>query len=486
VLRLFRKSKPPVEGSDPQLHAHTTGQITGLSGQSRPSIQSSLLAVVVIASVVGLGLSLRPNSHASQLPLAPTSLDPASINTKWTNIFDRKQQPRGWIMGDGGASLALPDGRELFMWADTMIGTVSASGAVDPFWSFVHNSLTTTDSSGGNFTTYISGAAGSESAYIPNVPARPKNQRWPYSGVVSGNSVSLMANEWTPDPAGFNGLSYTGNVWVIKLDLPSLTINSTTQIISQDSAIEWGSFIYDDDPTYTYVFGHQNLANNARQTFVYRVAKGQLDAPRQYRVGQGSWTSDRSLAVPLIQKELQSVTFIDGEFRGLFIDALSSTIGQAHAATLDGTWSVLPAPVYTIPEATNPKLLEYMPRIHPNLSSNNGVVMSYSVDAWAFQDTLTYSANYRPEFITGPAYIAQTSPTPTITPTTTTTPTTSSAPSPSPPVKSADMNGDNHINIFDLSYLLSKWGTSDSKADINSSGLVDIFDLSALLARWTG
>jgi hypothetical protein len=48
------------------------------------------------------------------------------------------------------------------------------------------------------------------------------------------------------------------------------------------------------------------------------------------------------------------------------------------------------------------------------------------------------------------------------------------------------MTGDGHVNIFDLSYLLSKWGTNDTKADLNSSGNVDIFDLSNLLSQWTG
>jgi hypothetical protein len=66
------------------------------------------------------------------------------------------------------------------------------------------------------------------------------------------------------------------------------------------------------------------------------------------------------------------------------------------------------------------------------------------------------------------------------------TPSPAPSPSPTPGSKSADMTGDGHVNIFDLSYLLSKWGTNDTKADLNSSGNVDIFDLSNLLSQWTG
>ncbi len=48
----------------------------------------------------------------------------------------------------------------------------------------------------------------------------------------------------------------------------------------------------------------------------------------------------------------------------------------------------------------------------------------------------------------------------------------------------ADTNGDNQVNIFDLSYMLSRWGTTDTTADFNSDGSVSIFDLSYLLAQW--
>src|SRR3972149_1639542 len=48
----------------------------------------------------------------------------------------------------------------------------------------------------------------------------------------------------------------------------------------------------------------------------------------------------------------------------------------------------------------------------------------------------------------------------------------------------ADLNGDSIINIFDLSILLTRWGTNNSAADLNKNGTVDIFDLSILLSRW--
>lgn len=56
----------------------------------------------------------------------------------------------------------------------------------------------------------------------------------------------------------------------------------------------------------------------------------------------------------------------------------------------------------------------------------------------------------------------------------------------SPATKPSDINKDGKVNVFDLSVLLSKWGTADATSDINGSGKVDVFDLSVMLSQWTG
>ena len=53
--------------------------------------------------------------------------------------------------------------------------------------------------------------------------------------------------------------------------------------------------------------------------------------------------------------------------------------------------------------------------------------------------------------------------------------------------KAGDVNGDNKIDVFDASILLSNWGKSGmSKAqgDLNADGTVNVFDASILLANW--
>jgi hypothetical protein len=50
---------------------------------------------------------------------------------------------------------------------------------------------------------------------------------------------------------------------------------------------------------------------------------------------------------------------------------------------------------------------------------------------------------------------------------------------------SADVNGDCHVTISDLSVLLSNWSsTTNATCDLNHNGTVDIFDLSILLSQY--
>lgn len=64
----------------------------------------------------------------------------------------------------------------------------------------------------------------------------------------------------------------------------------------------------------------------------------------------------------------------------------------------------------------------------------------------------------------------------------------------SPPVgvqtktgKKSDVNGDDSVNIFDLSVMASNWGKTGAtyaEGDLNGDGVVDIFDLSILASEW--
>lgn len=49
---------------------------------------------------------------------------------------------------------------------------------------------------------------------------------------------------------------------------------------------------------------------------------------------------------------------------------------------------------------------------------------------------------------------------------------------------STDLNGDNKVNIKDLSLIAKTWGTNNPTGDVNEDGIVDILDLSLLAKDW--
>jgi hypothetical protein len=103
---------------------------------------------------------------------------------------------------------------------------------------------------------------------------------------------------------------------------------------------------------------------------------------------------------------------------------------------------------------------------------------SHWQSSWQQEAGSTFSAS------PAPTALVSSTPTPSLTPTPTPTPTPTTTPTPSPGSKVGDFNGDNQVNIFDLSILLSHWNTAYSPTDLNNDNIINIFDLSIFLSHW--
>lgn len=142
-------------------------------------------------------------------------------------------------------------------------------------------------------------------------------------------------------------------------------------------------------------------------------------------------------------------------------------------------------------------------QIQPTNISVNGTSFTYSFPAYSTTAIIlsdSQTQNPSPTIIKStPTPIPQATNTPTLTPTKTPTPTsipTQSSPTNTPipilsatptktPAQRADFNGNGKVDIQDLSYLLSRWGTNDPNSDLNTDGSVGILDLSILLSNWS-
>src|SRR5258708_4528581 len=178
------------------------------------------------------------------LPPAPAQGVP---DTAFDNFFT--QNGPGWTGADGTYSTPLPDGRFLWGWSDTYIGTVDPNTRLRQSYLFgAHNSLTIQNTSNNTLTTV---------GYPPNaasyfVPQNTSYEYWMGDSIVIQPSpgvykVKIMLLEFAP------GIHFAGN-GVATLSWPSLSIDSIVPLSLPNLTIQWGTKIMHDG-AYYYIHG---------------------------------------------------------------------------------------------------------------------------------------------------------------------------------------------------------------------------------------
>ncbi len=343
------------------------------------------------------------------LPPAPEPAVPdAAMNAMAT------QNGPGWTGGDGTYSVKLPDGRVLWMWSDSYIGTVDPATRLRAGWLFTaHNSLTIHDPATGVVTTV--GYPPKTTSYF--VPSNPANWFWIGDGMVLQVSpgvykIKIYLLEWT---GSFN---FQGNS-VATLSWPSLSIDSIQKVALPDLTIQWGSRLMRDG-RYIYNYGILDPHTANKLPYVARISSvADLTNAANWQYWSTTlrgWTSSRSQAtslpgVPAITNEYNVVklTTAAGPFylmTGMDTQnppyPLWSNVTTYYACSPVGPWT-LRTVVYTTPESGAPgckvgTLLVYNPKSHPEYTSGDQVSISYNVNAGTGQD-LVCADDYKPRFV---------------------------------------------------------------------------------------
>lgn len=335
------------------------------------------------------------------------------------------QNGPGWTGGDGTYSLRLPDGRILWMWSDSYIGTVDPSTRLRPGWLFTaHNSLTVQDPVTNSVSTV--GYPPQTTSYF--VPTNPANWYWIGDGMVIQPSpgvykIKIYLLEWT-------GLfDFQGNS-VATLSWPSLAIDSIQKVALPDLTIEWGSRLMRDG-RYIYNYGILDPHTANKLPYVARMASVRdLANPANWEYWSSTvrgWVASQAEAtnlpgVPAITNEYNVVKLMSGTGAFYLMTGMNpknppyplwSLITTYYSCTPVGPWTTRTV-VYTTPEAGAAgckvgTLNTYNPKTHVEFTSGDQVLISYNVNANNGQD-LVCADDYKPRFIrvtipglTGPA-----------------------------------------------------------------------------------
>ncbi len=322
------------------------------------------------------------------------------------------QSGPGWIGGDATYSTALPDGREAFVFSDTLIGTVRPHGGPATITGVPRNSQLV-----GTLSHLRSEYGGTYRFPKPLIrDGRGKDDGWQVSATFVENGQQLVfVNEFSVVSGSTYG-HYTGRSGIAVLSVAPNGKPDLTSItpVPTDPDTQWGNAVT-QDAFYTYVYGDDTDDRGGRGrsagTFVgmklARVPRGHSLNLAQWQFWDGdSWIQKEAGAAPI--STTNELTGVAGQPAGIGYMAVSIPHGIGNDWTLDvsyacspqGPWTS-PDPVYLIPEVTRYRNeIAYIPTFHPELSGHGGLVVSYNIDGTDGLTTLAGNVHlYQPRFL---------------------------------------------------------------------------------------
>lgn len=350
-------------------------------------------------------------SAAAQCTL-PGNPSAGTIDSSFDTFF--KQNGPGWTGGDSAYSVLLPDGRNLWVWSDSYIGTVNSATRLRKGYLFqAHNSLTIQDQVANTLTTV--GYPTNKSSYFK--PANQNHWFWvgdsmvyqPSAGVYK---IAIFLLEFN------KSFAFQGNS-VATLSWPSLSVDSIVSVALPDTTIDWGSKLFLDSDGYYYIYGLKDPGSNTKTPYLARTTSvTYLTLPSQWQywsATSNTWVSSQASATPMSgltavtpEYTVNKLTATSGPFYLMTtMDPLNpvypnwKNVTTYYACSPQGPWSNKTT-VYTAPEAgakgcKTGNLVTYNAKAHPEFTGS-GILMTYNVNALVSSD-LVCANDYIPRWI---------------------------------------------------------------------------------------
>jgi fibronectin type 3 domain-containing protein len=368
---------------------------------------------LVVVAVNRVGRSV-PSAAVTPRPAWPPTQPGSSaacgqLNTMFNTYGD---QGGHWTGADSTVSVRLPDGRTVWLFSDTFLGTVNADRSRPLSTPFVHNSMVVQN--GTALTTLTGGTAAAPTSLVgAATDSLPGDLGWWVGDAkVNGSTLQVFYHHYKSGGAG--PLNYVPQgTGIATFSLPSLALQSLVPL-DTDAKTDWGAALVPGTDGYTYIYGVE-ATSEAKYLRIARVANGSMlgpaGAPTQgwsYWTGKpddeaGGWSADEEAGARVMTGVGNgfSVKYINGRYVLVTIDsdrAFSRSVFAYSASTPTGpfgqqTW------LYDAPEATGSRIV-YDARLHPEQSCSGGnIVLSYNVNSLENADNYADVRIYRPRFI---------------------------------------------------------------------------------------
>jgi hypothetical protein len=381
---------------DPSSHGYSIINRDGSNQAFAPSGPAANSFPVAATQSAGIGGGTQGSD--CQPTVQPTATPDSSL----TQLFVDQTGP-GWLGGDGTYSTELPDGRESFVFSDTLIGTTQSNGSSN-FTGMPHNSELV-----GNVPDLNGDFGGTYGQPQSLISDGSSGDFWWTTSTYVENTVQLIyVNEFQAVSGSSYG-RFTGRSGIAVMALPSggqPTLQSITPLPT-DPDTTWGQAVMQSG-SYVYVYGI-NQGPSAGTYYGMKVAR----VPQGQSLNTGAWTywngtiwisgeqnattiNPRSILTGVVPQAGGSgyvaVSIPGGSFQG-------ASVALSYACSPVGPWST-PQAIYAIPQIGQyPGEIAYIPTFHPELSQS-GLVVSYNINNPTNPNSVLENVHeYQPQFL---------------------------------------------------------------------------------------
>jgi hypothetical protein len=342
-------------------------------GHQPPKAQARTRTVALLCALLSIATLPVPQTAAAAGP-----------DGVFTNTF-ASLSGAGWVGGDATNSVALPDGRDCWIFSDTITSSSSAAGL-----TFSHNSIV------------VTGRGHPHVIADPIPQPSPNAFYWAGAARVEGQQIWEIAERIVQTGPGLWDFHFAGD-YLAKINITNWKLGSITPLTGTiESTISWGVALLDNGP-YTYIYGSQSQGL-ASWMHIARVPKGLLGLPWSYDTASGWVPNAAASSLRLLPGIAPAFSVIDlGGGRGIRVITQRPMMGQAiyswHAASPIGPFTKQHT-IYNT-GSFGARTYTYNTLAHPEQTTDGQMLFSFNVNSF---DALT-PANatlYRPRFFRVP------------------------------------------------------------------------------------
>ena len=295
-----------------------------------------------------------------------------------TNLF-ASLSGSGWVGADATYSVALPGGRDCWIFSDT-ITSMSATRL-----TFAHNSIV------------LTGRGRPRVIADPMPQPSPDAFYWAGAARVHSSQIWEIAQRIIQTGPGLWDFRFAGD-YLAKINTSNWRLASITPLPGTTGEINWGVAMLDDGP-FTYIYGTESQGLSSWM-HVARVPTGRLDTPWSYYTSTGWAANAANDSLRLLPGVAPAFSVIDlGAGRGIRVISQQPMMGEAiyswHAATPVGPLTNRQT-IYTT-GSYGARTYTYNTLAHPELTTHGQMLFSYNVNSYDMLTPAT-AALYHPRF----------------------------------------------------------------------------------------